>query len=64
MKILVIGAGAIGSVFGGFLSKKHEVTLIGRSPHIDKIRKKGLIISGIWGYHFFKKPIQKLILMK
>ena len=36
MKIAVIGAGAIGSVIGGLLSKAGEdVTLIGRKPHID-----------------------------
>jgi 2-dehydropantoate 2-reductase len=55
MKILVMGAGAIGSTFGGFLSKKHEVTLIGRALHMNKIKEKGLIISGIWGYHVFKE---------
>ena len=55
MRILVLGAGAIGSAFGGFLSKKHQVALLGRSPHIDNIRKKGLKITGIWGNHIFKK---------
>jgi len=54
MKILVMGAGAIGSIFGGFLSKSQDVTLIGRKPHISKINKEGLKISGIWGEHIFK----------
>lgn len=56
MKILVFGAGAIGSVFGGFLSRtKNEITLLGRPWHIEKIRKDGLLITGIWGRHRFKR---------
>jgi 2-dehydropantoate 2-reductase len=46
MKIAIIGAGAIGSVIGGLLSKAGEdVTLIGRKPHIDAINKNGLILD-------------------
>ncbi len=49
-RIAVMGAGAIGSVIGGMLARKgHMVTLVGRKPHIDEIRKNGLHISGIWG---------------
>lgn len=52
LKILIMGAGAIGSVFGGFLAKGgHDVTLIGRPWHMDAIQAKGLHISGIWGEH-------------
>lgn len=54
MNILVYGAGAIGSVFGGFLSRDHKVTLLGRKPHLEAIRKKGLRVSGIWGRHAFR----------
>ncbi len=53
MKILIFGAGAMGSVFGGFLSAGHDVTLIGRDPHIHKIAETGLRVSGIWGEHLF-----------
>ena len=50
MKILVLGAGAIGSVFGGFLAKAgHDVCLLGREPHIKAVNEKGLLIDGIWG---------------
>jgi 2-dehydropantoate 2-reductase len=46
MKIAVIGAGAIGSVIGGLLSKAGEdVTLIGRKPHVDAINNNGLILD-------------------
>ncbi len=46
MNILIFGAGAIGSFFGGILSKKENVILIGRERHVDKINKDGLKISG------------------
>jgi 2-dehydropantoate 2-reductase len=47
VKIAVIGAGAIGSVIGGLLSKAGEdVTLIGRKPHIDAINQNGLVLEG------------------
>ncbi len=55
MKILIFGAGALGSVFGGFLSREHEVTLIGREPHMRAIARRGLRISGIWGEHTFTR---------
>jgi 2-dehydropantoate 2-reductase len=50
MKILVAGAGAIGSVIGGFLYKTgYDVTLAGRGEHIRRIKSHGLTIKGIWG---------------
>ena len=52
MRILVFGAGAIGSVLGGFLAKAgHDVTLLGRAWHLDAVRQQGLGISGLWGEH-------------
>ena len=55
MKILVLGAGAIGSVFAGFLSKAgHDVCIVGRKDHIDAIKENGLLIDGIWGLHTVK----------
>ena len=53
MEVLVYGAGAIGSVFGGFLSRKHNVTLLGRPWHLHEVRRLGLQITGIWGSHTF-----------
>ena len=45
MKIAVIGAGAIGSVVAGLLTKAgKEVTLIGRQEQVDAINEKGLKI--------------------
>jgi 2-dehydropantoate 2-reductase len=55
MKILVMGAGAVGSVFGGLLAESgQDVSLIGRERYIQAIRKDGLKISGIWGEHLIR----------
>jgi len=52
MHIVVLGAGAIGSVFGGLLAQAgHRVVLIGRRAHIQAIQERGLLIDGIWGEH-------------
>ena len=52
MKILVLGAGAIGSVFGGFLARSgHRVILFGREHCITPVNEGGLYIEGIWGNH-------------
>ncbi|MGH2318385.1 ketopantoate reductase family protein [Planococcus sp. SE5232] len=46
MKILVVGAGAMGSLFGGRLKAQHdEVLLYNRNnPHVEKINHSGLTI--------------------
>lgn len=50
---LIYGAGAIGSVLGGFLQKLgRSVTYIGRGEHFLALSEKGLRITGIWGEHF------------
>lgn len=50
MNVLIMGAGAIGSVVGGFMAQAgHAVTLVGREAHMEAIRARGLRISGIWG---------------
>jgi len=46
VNIVIMGAGAIGTLFGAMLSKDNNVILIGRKPHIETIRKSGLNISG------------------
>jgi len=52
MRILIVGAGAIGSVVGGFMAEHgHAVTLVGRAAHMDAIRARGLRITGIWNEH-------------
>ncbi|MBI2434473.1 MAG: 2-dehydropantoate 2-reductase [Candidatus Hydrogenedentes bacterium] len=52
MRFLIMGAGAIGTVVGGFLARAgHQVALVGREEHMRAIRTGGLRISGIWGEH-------------
>jgi len=46
MRIVVFGAGALGSLIGGLLSPFHDVTLIGREDHVMAIREGGLRIEG------------------
>jgi 2-dehydropantoate 2-reductase len=46
VKILVFGAGAMGSLIGGRLSSRNEVTLVARPDHVRAIRRCGLRITG------------------
>src|SRR6266540_242141 len=46
VRIVVFGAGAMGSFFGGLLSRRHDVMLIGRAEHMAAIRARGLRITG------------------
>jgi 2-dehydropantoate 2-reductase len=50
MRYLVMGAGALGSVFGGLLHHSGQsVAFIGRGVHFAQIITQGLTIDGIWG---------------
>ncbi len=46
MKIVVLGAGAIGSVYGFKLSARHDVTLVGNAAHMRAIELHGLRVEG------------------
>jgi 2-dehydropantoate 2-reductase len=51
-RFIVFGAGAIGSVFGGMLTRGgHRVDLVGRPDHMEAIRRFGLTIEGLLGDH-------------
>lgn len=55
MRILIFGAGAVGSMLGGFLARTgHEVSLLGRRWHLDAISRHGLRITGLWGEYRVK----------
>ncbi|HUJ30653.1 MAG TPA: ketopantoate reductase family protein [Candidatus Acidoferrum sp.] len=46
MRVAVMGAGAVGSYFGGMLARAGgDVTLIGRPAHVDAIRRDGLFMD-------------------
>ncbi len=56
MKIYVLGAGSIGSLFGALLARAgNDVTLIGRREQVDAINKNGLQVIGAGG-EFTVKP--------
>jgi 2-dehydropantoate 2-reductase len=50
LKIAIIGAGAIGSLLGAYLTEAGEdVVLIGHRDQVSVIKEKGLVIDGIRG---------------
>ncbi|HSE06733.1 MAG TPA: 2-dehydropantoate 2-reductase [Methylomirabilota bacterium] len=53
MRIGIIGAGAIGCVVGGLLTKAgHDVTLVDQWPeHVETMKQRGLRLSGTCGEH-------------
>jgi len=54
MRIAVLGAGAMGSLFGGYLSQRHEVWLIDTDPdRADAIRTGGVTIQEKDGVRVF-----------
>src|SRR5947207_12178603 len=56
----VVGAGAIGCVVGGLLTKAgHDVTLIDQWPeHVEAVKARGLPLSGTCGDHVI--PVEAL----
>jgi 2-dehydropantoate 2-reductase len=59
-RIGIIGAGAIGCVVGGLLTKAgHDVTLIDQWPeHVEAMKARGLRLSGTCGEHLI--PVKAL----
>jgi 2-dehydropantoate 2-reductase len=53
VRIVVFGAGSLGSLLGGLLAREHRVTLVGRDPHMAAVRKNGLRIAGEITCHTF-----------
>lgn len=51
MRIMIMGAGALGSVIGGILARDHDVFLVGREAHVAHILRKGLRIRGVTEDH-------------
>ncbi len=58
MKIAVIGAGAIGSLVAGYLTKAGEdVLLVCKEDYVNAISKNGLIITGVRGNENIKVKV-------
>lgn len=45
-KVIIVGAGAIGSYYGYMLSRSSDVLLIGRREHVDAVNSGGLEVTG------------------
>jgi 2-dehydropantoate 2-reductase len=58
MRFVILGAGGLGSVIGGYLAKAGEdVTLICRPAHAQAINANGLKISGVRGDHLVRENL-------
>lgn len=44
-RIVVLGAGAVGSAYGALLSRRSNVLLVGRPEHVEAINADGLLIE-------------------
>jgi 2-dehydropantoate 2-reductase len=44
--VIVLGAGAIGSVYAVKMAERHPVTIVGRRDHVDAITSEGLRLIG------------------
>jgi 2-dehydropantoate 2-reductase len=58
-RICILGAGGLGSLVGGWLAEAGvEVTLVGRKPHVEAIRARGLEIRGIRGERQVRRNLE------
>lgn len=52
MKILIVGLGALGTVYSCLLKRKgHKVISLVREPMVKVIKDQGVKVTGIWGDH-------------
>jgi 2-dehydropantoate 2-reductase len=55
VKTVIAGAGALGSVIGGYAAQAGgDVTLIARKAHVEAVRARGLEIEGVRGRHVIR----------
>jgi 2-dehydropantoate 2-reductase len=58
MRTVIVGAGGLGSVVGGYLARAgYPVTLVGRPAHVEAIRRDGLEIVAQDGRHLVRDLI-------
>jgi 2-dehydropantoate 2-reductase len=58
-KILIYGAGAIGSIFAGMLIKKgYDVTILARGNRFEELEKNGLIIKDVLSGKVFTSTVK------
>ncbi len=49
MKIVVLGAGAVGLTVAAKLSRVVDIHAVARKRHADAVRERGFLMTGIWG---------------
>jgi 2-dehydropantoate 2-reductase len=50
MRVLVMGAGAVGCYYGGLLARAgHEVTFVARGAHLAALQERGLELRSTTG---------------
>ncbi len=59
MEVVVLGAGSLGSLMGGLLTDAHEVTLVGRRPHVGAVKADGLAIRGAYERRVFPQATEE-----
>lgn len=61
MRFLIYGAGVIGSIFAGKLSKSgNEVTILARNKRLEALKQDGLLLKDIKGNTIERYPLQVL----
>ncbi|MBW1945981.1 MAG: ketopantoate reductase family protein [Deltaproteobacteria bacterium] len=64
-KIVIMGAGAVGSLFGGLLAQAgKDVTLIGSAEHVKAIQQDGLHLDGVLGEMTIRLPAAEQLTFK
>ena len=59
-RIFILGAGAIGSIYGAILSEKADVSLVGNKAHVEAINAGGLTIVGDTKRVFFPRAATEI----
>lgn len=60
MNVVVFGAGSLGSLLGGLLAREHDVTLVGRDPHVTTVAADGLTVDGEFESHVHPAAVNSL----
>jgi 2-dehydropantoate 2-reductase len=59
-RFIIVGAGALGSLMGGYLAEAgHAVQLVARPDHAERIRRDGLVIKGVRGERRVRVPVSE-----
>ena len=54
MKIVVLGAGAVGLTIAAKLSRVADVHAVARKRHADAVQERGFLMTGIWGENTYR----------